>query len=254
MYNKIQHFVIILTSIFLFSCSNKSDSLSKISGERLSVSENLESEDSIITYIRPYKEHIEKTLNEPLAYNPKTLSKSDGDLNTAIGNLMADIVMEMSQPIFNTRTGKDIDFVLLNHGGIRSVMSKGNVTAGTAYQVMPFENKVVVVELTYEKVLEMLDYLSNRQKADPVSGIEIILNKDNTLNKVLIQDKPLDEDRTYYVATSDYLADLGDNMYFFSNPVSITDLDYLIRNEMIDYFKKVDTLNPVIDNRFIKLQ
>src|SRR5690606_21710038 len=142
---------------------NKSDRLSKISGERLPVSDDLESNDSIINYIQPYKEHIEKTLNKPLAYNPKMLSKSDGELNTAIGNLMADIVMEMSQPVFKARTVKNIEFVLLNHGGIRSVMSKGNVTAGTAYEVMPFENKVVVVELTYEKVLEMLDYLSKRQ-------------------------------------------------------------------------------------------
>src|SRR5690606_30208896 len=197
MYIKIQHFVIILTSVFLFSCSNKPDTLSKISGEKLSISEDLESEDSIITYIQPYKQRIEKTLNEPLAYNTNTLSKSDGDLNTAIGNLMADIVMEMSQPIFKARTGKNIDFVLLNHGGIRSVMSKGNVTARTAYQVMPFENKVVVMELTYKKVLEMLDYLSSRQKADPVSGIKIVLNNDNTLNKVLIQGKPLNKNRTY---------------------------------------------------------
>ena len=250
---KIQHFVIILTSLFLFSCTNKPDTLSKISGERLPISEKLESNDSITTYIQPYKEHIEKTLSEPLAYNPKMLSKSDGELNTALGNLMADIVMEMSQPIFKTRTGKNIDFVLLNHGGIRSVISKGNVTAGTAYEVMPFENKVVVVELTSEKVQEMLDYLAKRQKAHPVSGIQIALNKGGTINKVLIQNELLNNNRTYYVATSDYLADLGDNMHFFSDPVSITDLDYLIRNEMIDYFKKVDTLNPVIDNRFIKL-
>lgn len=251
---KIQHFVIILTSLFLFSCINKPDTLSKISGERLPISENLESKDSIRNYIQPYKEHIEKTLSEPLAYNPKALSKSDGELNTAIGNLMADIVMEMSQPIFKARTGKDIDFVLLNHGGIRSVISKGQVTAGTAYEVMPFENKVVVVELTYEKVQEMLDYLSKRQKADPVSGIEIVLNNDDTIEKVLIQNEPLNKNRTYYVATSDYLADLGDNMRFFSDPVSVTELDYLIRNEMIDYFKKVDTLDPFIDNRFMKLQ
>lgn len=115
-------------------------------------------------------------------------------------------------------------------------------------------NKVVVVELTYEKVQEMLNYLSKRQKADPVSGIEIVLNKDSTINKVLIQNEPLSENRTYYVATSDYLADLGDNMNFFSDPVSITDLDYLIRAQMIDYFKKVDTLAPEIDNRFIKLR
>ncbi|WKX75411.1 hypothetical protein [Zobellia laminariae] len=64
---------------------------------------------------------------------------------------------------------------------------------------------------------------------------------------------PLEEDKTYYVATSNYLVNGGDSMVFFEDAVNITNTDYLIRNAMIDYFKKTDTLKPVIDNRFIKL-
>lgn len=252
---KIQHFVIFLILTLLGSCKKSPYTLSELKVKEIQVSENLTEIDSIIDFIKPYREHINTTLDKPLAYAPKTLSKSDGELNTAIGNLMADIVMDLSNPIFNSRTGENIDFVLLNHGGIRSVISKGNITARTAYQVMPFENKVVVVEITTEKVKEMLHYLAEKQRAHPVSNIQITLNNDHTLKNVLIQGKPLEKNRTYYVATSDYLANLGDNMTFFKDPVSLTDTDYLIRNEMIDYFKKeeVDTITPTIDNRFIKL-
>ena len=42
-------------------------------------------------------------------------------------------------------------------------------------------------------------------------------------------------------------------MGFFKNMIDATDTEYLIRNAMIDYFKKVDTLNPVVDDRFYKL-
>jgi len=60
----------------------------------------------------------------------------------------------------------------------------------------------------------------------------------------------LNPERTYNVATSDYLVSGGDNMGFFKNNTSVTNTDYLIRNAMIDYFKKVDTLAPKVDNRF----
>jgi len=41
-------------------------------------------------------------------------------------------------------------------------------------------------------------------------------------------------------------------MTFFSKPVSLLTLDYKIRNVLIDYFKKQDTIAPVRDDRFIK--
>ena len=251
---KIQHFVIFLTLAFFSSCKKEANHLTELKIKEIEISDNLPENDSITAFIAPFKKHINTTLDEPLAYSPKTLSKSDGELNTAIGNLMADIVMEMSNPVFNSRTEKNIDFVLLNHGGIRSVISEGKVTARTAYEVMPFENKVVVVEITANKVNEMLTYLAERQRAHPISNnLQIVLNKDNTLNKALINGEAIDKNKTYYVATSDYLSNMGDNMTFFKDPISITETDYLIRNEMIDYFKKVDTIAPVIDNRFIKL-
>jgi 2',3'-cyclic-nucleotide 2'-phosphodiesterase (5'-nucleotidase family) len=249
---KIKHFVIFLFLMSIYACKETSNTLTKLEVKEIEISENLPENDSILNFIKPFKDHLNTTLDVPLAYSPKTLSKSDGHLNTPIGNLMADIVMEMSNPIFNSRTGKNIDFVLLNHGGIRAIISKGNVTTRTTYQVMPFENKIVVVEITAAKVKELLNYLANKQKAHPVSNIQIILNN-NTLKSVLIKGEPLDENKTYFVATSDYLANLGDNMFFFKDPISVTDIDYLIRNEMIDYFKKVDTIAPVIDERFIKL-
>jgi len=43
-------------------------------------------------------------------------------------------------------------------------------------------------------------------------------------------------------------------MGFFKNRTSITNLDYLVRNAIIDYFKKVDTITATVDNRFIQLK
>lgn len=52
---------------------------------------------------------------------------------------LADITLEKCNPIFNKRENIDIDICLLNHGGIRSIIPQGNVTARNAYEVMPLK-------------------------------------------------------------------------------------------------------------------
>ena len=82
-----------------------------------------------------------------------------------------------------------------------------------------------------------------------MSGITFTISKDKTPKNILIQGKPLDANTTYYVVTNDYLANGGDNMSFFSKATQKFDLDYKIRNALIDYFKDVDTIPVKTDLR-----
>ncbi|NNE77344.1 MAG: hypothetical protein HKN31_09760, partial [Pricia sp.] len=74
------------------------------------------------------------------------------------------------------------------------------------------------------------------------------------IKSLLIQGRPLDEKKTYNVATTSYLVTGGDNMVFFKNATEVVETDYFVRNAIIDYFKKVDTIVPKIDDRFIKME
>jgi 2',3'-cyclic-nucleotide 2'-phosphodiesterase (5'-nucleotidase family) len=67
-----------------------------------------------------------------------------------------------------------------------------------------------------------------------------------------VQGKPLELDKTYYVVTSDYLSNGGDNMTFFKKGTHRYDIDYKLRNIIIDYFKEVDTLKINTDVRITK--
>ena len=250
---KIKQFVIIITIILITSCEQKNPPLVKIEGKQISISDSIKETESIREFITPYQKRIDEVLDSTLAYAPNTISKTDGRLNTTAGNLMADAVLQLAGPIFKSRTQNDLDFVLLNHGGIRSIISKGKVTARTGYEIMPFENSVVVVGLKGKAIREMVNYLINSKVPHPIAGIQIIIDKNDSLKAVNINGKPFDENKTYYVATSNYLVTGGDHMDFFKEKISLTETDYLIRNIMIDYFKKVDTIAPIIDDRFIKL-
>ena len=250
MHLKIQHFVIFITFIGLVSCTQEASKLSKIEGKILPIDSSYTANNAITEFVSPFRSRINQILDSTLTYAPHAITKTDGELNTSAGNLMADIVLTQASPIFKSRTDKEIDFVMMNHGGIRAVISQGNVSARNAFEIMPFENNIVVAELSASDVRDMVSFLTRSGRAHPISGLQVIINKDKEIKSIKIKGKPIDKKKTYYVATSDYLVSGGSTMGFFKNNTPITDTDYLIRNAMIDYFKKVDTLAPKVDDRY----
>ena len=246
-----KYFILCLSITSFMSCKEEMY-LERIEGKRIEINDSLTAVSKIEDFIKPFREHVNKNLDSVLAYSVDTYSKTDGDLNTAIGNLMADAVLEEASPIFESRTGHKLDMVLLNHGGIRAILSKGNITTRTAYEIMPFENSVVVTELKGSYVNEMIAYLQKAKRAHPIAGLTIKLDNNYELIEAKVNGESIDENRTYYVATNDYLYSGGDSMDFFQKSDTLYILDYKIRNVLIDYFSKKDTINPVIDNRFIK--
>ncbi|WP_323787831.1 5'-nucleotidase C-terminal domain-containing protein [Psychroserpens sp.] len=246
-------FFLTCLSLILFS-SCKSNHLYKIEGRQIAITDSLKADQSIEDYIEPYRIQINTSLDSVISYAKDTYSKRDGHLNTAIGNMMADAVYEQSNPVFKSRTGHDIDFVLLNHGGIRSIISKGAISTRTAYSVMPFENSVVVVDMKGDKVQELVNYLVKEQRAHPIHGLQIILDQNLELKSATIGGENIDPSKTYHVATNDYLYNGGDRMTFFKPNEKLHDLNYKIRNVLIDYFTKKDTIAPVIDDRFIQIK
>ncbi|MBT8393626.1 MAG: 5'-nucleotidase C-terminal domain-containing protein, partial [Bacteroidia bacterium] len=244
--------LLLLACLVFLTCKKHPNYMTKIEAVNIDITDSLGSTASIDEFVKPYRDHINKDLDSVLAYSVDTYSKSDGELNTAIGNFMADLVYVQANPVFKSRTGKEIDFVLLNHGGIRSIISKGNVTTRTAFKVMPFENSIVVLDLQGQKVKELIEYLVRNKRAHPISKLNIELDTDLNLKTASLNERPLDFNKNYLVCTNDYLANGGDRMNFFKEPDSLYILDYKIRNALIDYLKNTDTIRPVRDNRFIQ--
>jgi 2',3'-cyclic-nucleotide 2'-phosphodiesterase (5'-nucleotidase family) len=241
-------FVIFLTFLFVASCS-KQNYVTKIEGKRIPITEKENQVTAIENFIRPYREHINKDLDSILAYCPETLDKSTGKWQTTIGNLMADVTLMRGNIVFQAREKKNIDICLLNSGGIRSILPKGNVTARTAFEIMPFENSLVVIALKGEQIFEMVDFFIAEKKPHPLSGATFTIDKNNVAKNILVQGKPVQKETIYYVGTNDYLSNGGDNMNFFKKGVQKFDLEYKLRNILIDYFKEVDTIPVIKDVR-----
>jgi len=225
-----------------------------IEGKKIPVTADYAATQSIDSFIKPYREHIDRDLDSILAYSPETLDKSKtiGGWQNTIGNLMADVTFEKTDKVFMAREHRHIDVCLLNHGGIRAIIAKGNVTARTAFEIMPFENSVIVVALKGEQMVEIANYIAKEKKPHPLAGMEIHFSKEGTVIALTIQGKPVEAGKIYNVATSDYLANGGDNMAFFKKGVKSYDLDYKLRNLFLDYFKEIDTIPVIRTERIIQ--
>ncbi len=190
-------FLFIFITSLLLSCEKTDYSLTQIKGKQIEINDSIKTNETFESILKPYREHIEGQLSEVLAHNKRNMKRTDGPFNSSIGNMMADATMELANPIFKQRTQNTIDIVLLNFGGIRATMAEGNVTRKTAFEIMPFENEVVVLELSPKRIQEMLDYLASENSAHPISGMEIQLDRNNNLKSVEIQGTPLDTTKTF---------------------------------------------------------
>lgn len=242
--------IIIFSS--LFSCKKNPYNLQRIEGKQIPVNTEISSNAEIDNLVAPFKAKLESDMNKVLAYAPEDMYKGKGKSETNIGNFMADLCYKRGNPIFKKLSAKDIDFVLLNFGGIRAGISKGDVIVKNAFEVMPFENSMVVAELSYSKIQELLAYLAKSGKAHPNSKQLHLVIKDEKITSALLKGKELDPKRSYFVLTSDYLQHGGDRMFFFKDPVSLVNLNYKIRTAIIDELTAIDTISTKEDGRIVR--
>jgi len=196
-----------------------------------------------------YKDSISIKLDNVIGVSNSLYTKTDFDnkkFNSTLGNLVADIIFFQSDSIFKIQENKNIDFVIQNHGGIRSSLPKGNIKLTDAYNILPFDNEIVIVEMDGGSVNEIVCFLKNEIKPHPISGI--VINN----NEVKVQNEFIKPSKKYYIAINDYLLTGGDNMFFFNKNTKLYRLGYTPRDAFIDFTKSNQYLSSKIDNRFIK--
>ena len=199
--------------------------------------------------IAPYKATVDSEMNKAIGYSEIAMPKTKDQPETVLGNFVADLVFEFAKTI-----DSQTDLCVLNNGGLRSSLPQGNITIRNVFELMPFDNEIVIVTLDGKNVKELFTYIAER-KGVPVSGIVMKLEKMNgsvVLDHVKIGLNDFSETKTYKIATSDYLSGGGDSMNFLSNG-SIQTTSKKIRDAIIDYIRlktaENKKLSPTLDNR-----
>ena len=220
--------IVLIITLFSVSCTNTGYTISKVSYEdNIKVLDSIDDID-IELIIKPYRDKI-KTLEKTIGFSKESYSIRDGKLESTLGNLIADILYEESNPEFYKITSNNIDFALFNYGGVRGTLNKGEITQHDLFTIMPWKNLATVVKIKGEKVIDLVDYFNNENLAHPSTRLEIeFIN--NKIKKILINKRKFDKNKSYYVLTSNFLQEGGDKMTFFKDPLELYNLNLNLRD------------------------
>lgn len=238
---------LLISVIALTIIGCKTNSTYRVKAKQISIDSTLQSLEAIETLIKPYKDSLDAEMNEVLVFSEKAMIK--GTPESELGNFVADLSLEIANSIYQPTDGKKIDFCLLNNGGLRTSLPEGAITRGKIFELMPFDNELVVATINKDSLKTLIHYLNN-VGGQPISGLKLDFSK--TIDEILAQLKFGD---TVKVLTTDYLAIGGDKMNFFLNPLKYELTEIKLRDAIIEYcmneHKKGNKIIGILDNRII---
>jgi 2',3'-cyclic-nucleotide 2'-phosphodiesterase (5'-nucleotidase family) len=234
--------------LLLTACTQVGE-LTKADAQVIAINDSQGIDSEIESLITLYRDSLELIMDKELCQSLTDFPKVKGQTETRLGNLVADLCLEKGRQL----TESKIDACMMNIGGLRSSLPTGSITLGNVYELMPFDNELVLVTLPANEVDSMFKYLAIKG-GDPVSGITMGI-KDAQAVHPMIGDQAVETGKTYTILTSDYLSNGGDNMTFFTegHRVEIEFLGLKVRDAIAAHFtekgNKGEAISGYLDNR-----
>lgn len=216
---------LLLTGLLTACRSSYVPSQAQYSNQR--ISKELATDSALYYVVRSYGDSVEKSMGAVIGTLQQTLEKDQPE--GTLGNFMADAYLTMGSMQFE----KPIDAAFVNYGGIRlQQLPAGPLTMGKIFELMPFDNVLVLQQLSGLQLQSFLDLVAARG-GWPVAGMRFAI-KDKKAIEVSIKGKPLQKDATYWILNSDFVASGGDNADMLKSLPQLS-TGYLARKALIDY-------------------
>lgn len=233
-------FLCILTLIFA-SCA-RDVRVSGVSTQALLVDASVDTiaDSSYIAYLSAYKCNVEREMAVVIGYAADEMYVASPEcpmLNWATEALWA-----RAKEVYPNK----VDMAVMNMGGMRCEWHKGPITQGNVFELMPFDNQLVVLTLKGEDILALCQSFAT-YGAQGVAGLRMTA-VDGQLADVTIGGKPIDVNALYTLATSDYLSGGTDHMEALKNHVDYWNSGLLVRDLYVQSVK-ADTIRAILDGR-----
>ena len=205
-----------------------------------------------------------------VAYAPKVRA-----LNTVIGRLKGELrksgtgagslgnfVADGMRAQTSLKLGKPIDLALVNSGGLRRpTIGEGELRARDIFELLPFENALVTVDVSGEQLLKLLQLVTTSREAQSGAHIVYVIKADKsqqlekaTLRDVNGREKEIDPQAMYTIVTIDYLMIVGGRYLVLREGKNLNPLGITLRDAIIDYVKSETAadrdIKPNTDERF----
>jgi 2',3'-cyclic-nucleotide 2'-phosphodiesterase (5'-nucleotidase family) len=239
--------LVLFASLLAVASCQRGFHVARQQSSRLAVDAAVPADTNTLRWLAPYKQRLDATMNAPLVTISERLEKSAPE--SALDDLLADALLAQA----GKKYGKTIDVSHLNYGGIRNGLPAGAVTTGNLFEVMPFDNQLVVLTLTGAQLMQFLNHFAANDNALVVSGVRVKIHEKNVTAATLTNGRAIAPDQNYTVAMSDYVANGGGGADFLKTVAQRDNINYLIRDALIDYFREQGKagkpLTPQADGR-----
>lgn len=194
--------------------------------------------------IQGYKDQLDQEMTEVIGVAAKDLNNNSGRVESVLGNFVADLMLAQSIKSF----GSAVDLALINaRGGLRVPLSKGEITVGDVFELLPFDNDVWILKLTGEETQMLFDHCAQIKRM-AISGGSYEINEASAIN-IQIGGAEFDSMQSYILAIPDFLAKGGDGFEFLPQAKVVKKLNYLARDMIINHIRKLNQTNVPIEGR-----
>lgn len=172
---------------------------------------SLEEDPELKAFIAPRTAEVKALAEQPLVEAPQGLTRGAPGQENLLGYWICDAMRARASQI----SGTEVAFAIANRGGIRANLKPGLLKVGDIFEVMPFENEVILVELTGAELVEVVREGLQSRNGEPISGVKATLTgapDQAALTLTWPDGRPIDPRQTVRIATSDYLYGSGDSM------------------------------------------
>jgi 2',3'-cyclic-nucleotide 2'-phosphodiesterase (5'-nucleotidase family) len=225
----------LLIAIFFAVSCNTSYKAENVQYSSYRIQQQDEGSKSLTTIVKPYADSVNKLMNVVIGYNEVQLEKKKQ--GNTLGFFITDAYLEMARQ----KVDPKIDAAFMNSGGIRlPEMAAGPITQGKIFELMPFDNLMVLLKVKGSLLKQYLDTLAANEGVLE-SGITMqIVNK--TVEQVMVGGKPLDLNADYKIVHSDYVV-MNSNLL---KKITWSSNGYLLRNALLDYVKFISGQNKKV--------
>lgn len=165
--------------------------------------------------------------------------RPESELSNMVVDVLRDEVAEL--------TGRQVDVAIANFGGIRTDMPCGDILLDDIVSMLPFVNRLSYVALRGKDLRLIFEYLAGTAP-QPVSGVRMVI-ENRELKSLEIGGRPLDDNKTYGVATLDFLLDGGDGLNIAKNAKELIITEELPSQMLEKYIRKVTSEGRSVEYR-----
>ena len=144
-------------------------------------------------------------------------------------------------------TERRVDVAIYNYGGIRTDMPQGPITVDDIMSMFPFRNTLCYVALKGADLRAIFEYLAQTQM-QAVSGVQLVV-RDQKLESVKVGGEPLDDKKTYGVATINFLLTGGDGLFIAKNALELIDSGVYVKDALIPYIQRLTRESTAIEGK-----